>query len=70
MSVNKLSLKPLDLLKLNREAITSEGSKHYQFHNKSWIGSRQNVSQDEQIQFKAIVNQSNAIPKKGRLGPV
>ena len=29
MSVNKVSLKPINVLKLNHEAITSEKSRHY-----------------------------------------
>ena len=58
MSVQKLALKPLDLLRLNKEALISEGSKHYQFHNDSWMIRRQNVTQEEEIKFKKISVQS------------
>ena len=54
MKIDKFPLKPLDVLKLNQEVLTSEKSRHYQFHNMSYLIGRQNASQDECIAYNDI----------------
>ena len=54
ITVTKSPLVPINVLKLNNEAITAEKSRHYQYYNQSHMLRLQGASQDECIAYSKV----------------